>query len=230
MNWSQPINQYCERTNPGLWAEPLNAVSNAAFLLAAAFAFSYWRRNGRGDLPALLLILLTFAIGIGSLFFHVFAVRWAWYADVVPIGIFIAGYVVLALVRFLGLKLIAAIFWLAVLETVVVSALALLPEILNRSAPYFPPLAALMMIGGLLSVRAGRGGNAARVSRERASARALFLAAVVFALSLTFRIVDLALCPIFAHGTHFLWHVFNGLVLYVLLCAAIAHAAQPQTR
>jgi len=27
---------YCERVGPGLWAEPLNAVSNAAFLIGAA--------------------------------------------------------------------------------------------------------------------------------------------------------------------------------------------------
>ena len=40
MNWSEPLNLYCERLGPGLWAEPLNAVSNAAFFIAAALLFS----------------------------------------------------------------------------------------------------------------------------------------------------------------------------------------------
>ena len=32
-----PIDAYCERLGPGLWAEPLNAVTNLAFLVAALF-------------------------------------------------------------------------------------------------------------------------------------------------------------------------------------------------
>ncbi|WP_431310977.1 ceramidase domain-containing protein [Methylobacterium nigriterrae] len=36
--WFEPIRAYCERTEAGFWAEPLNAVSNAAFLVAAALA------------------------------------------------------------------------------------------------------------------------------------------------------------------------------------------------
>jgi hypothetical protein len=30
-----PIDAYCERLGPGLWAEPLNAVTNLAFIVAA---------------------------------------------------------------------------------------------------------------------------------------------------------------------------------------------------
>ncbi len=35
MNWSAYVDNCCERLLPGFWGEPLNAVSNAAFVLAA---------------------------------------------------------------------------------------------------------------------------------------------------------------------------------------------------
>ena len=38
----QTIDAYCERTDPGYWAEPVNALTNLAFLLAALIA---WRRS-----------------------------------------------------------------------------------------------------------------------------------------------------------------------------------------
>ena len=46
MNWSQPVDLYCERLDPSFWAEPLNAFTNLSFLIAAAIAFVQWRRAG----------------------------------------------------------------------------------------------------------------------------------------------------------------------------------------
>jgi hypothetical protein len=45
--WSTPLDLYCERTDLSFWAEPVNALSNAAFLIAAAFAYRDWRTRGR---------------------------------------------------------------------------------------------------------------------------------------------------------------------------------------
>jgi hypothetical protein len=39
---------------------------------------------------------------------------------------------------------------------------------------------------------------------------------------LAFRTVDTAICPQFALGSHFVWHVLNAVVLYMLLRTAIA--------
>jgi hypothetical protein len=44
MAWSTPIDLYCERADPSFWAEPVNALSNCAFLIAAAAAFAQWRQ------------------------------------------------------------------------------------------------------------------------------------------------------------------------------------------
>ena len=35
--WTRQIDIYCERLGPGFWAEPVNALSNGAFLVAGAF-------------------------------------------------------------------------------------------------------------------------------------------------------------------------------------------------
>jgi hypothetical protein len=40
-------------------------------------------------------------------------------------------------------------------------------------------------------------------------------------VSLVFRSIDQAVCASFPLGTHFLWHCLNGLVLYLLLRAAL---------
>jgi hypothetical protein len=44
-------------------------------------------------------------------------------------------------------------------------------------------------------------------------------------VSLALRSVDLAACDAFPLGTHFVWHVLNAAVLYVLLRTAIKEAA-----
>ena len=228
MNWNELVLQCCERVGPGFWAEPVNAVSNAAFLIAAGFAYMLWRRRGGRDLPVFALILVTFTVGIGSFLFHTFAVHWAWFADVVPIGIFIAGYLVLALRRFLGFGLVGAILWLIAFEAISAGFIrAFPPEFLNRAAGYLPALAALVLIGGLLTMRSYRAGSEAGRAplreRDRAAGRAFILAAGLFALSLVFRVVDLPICEAFPTGTHFIWHIFNALVLYVLLRAATTY-------
>ena len=59
------IDLYCERLGPGLWAEPVNALTNAVFFVAA---WAIWRNaqklNAR-DGGTGLLIGLTVVIGIG---------------------------------------------------------------------------------------------------------------------------------------------------------------------
>jgi hypothetical protein len=51
---------------------------------------------------------------------------------------------------------------------------------------------------------------------------AIWLAAILFVISLAFRTMDQAVCPGFPLGTHFIWHLLNATVLLVLLEAAIS--------
>ena len=208
MDWSTPLDLYCERTDASFWAEPVNAVSNVAFLIAAAAAFRLWRRGDRDDWPALALIGVVATVGIGSFVFHTVATRAAILADVIPIAIFIYGYLLLALVRFLHVKAVTAgaivVAFAAGAQALAASAP---PRLLNGSVGYLPALAALIAV----ALSAG----------EQGTRRSLRLAAVVFAVSLAFRTADTAICPQFALGSHFIWHVLNAAVLYVLLRTAI---------
>jgi Ceramidase len=207
VNWSTPIDLYCERTDASFWAEPANALTNAAFLIAAAAASLLWRRAGGRDWPALALIVVVAAVGLGSFTFHTVATRGAMLADVIPIAIFIYGYLLLALRRFLHLSAAAAI---AIVVGYAAGAQALSwlgpPRALNGSIGYLPALVAMVAM--------------ARVTHGRVR-RGLELAVMIFTVSLALRTIDLAACEIFPFGTHFLWHLLNAAVLYVLLRTAI---------
>ncbi|RIY02553.1 hypothetical protein D3218_04060 [Aureimonas flava] len=211
MDWFAPIDAYCERLGPGVWAEPANAITNLAFVLGAAVALAEWRRAPGRDGVSLAFVLLVAVIGLGSFLFHTLANGWTLLADVLPIAVFIYGYFALALFRFLRLRPAAAIagtIGFAVAGQVVERLAA---PVLGSSASYLP---ALLALGGMGALLAGRGHGAGRP---------LLLAAAVFALSLTFRTLDVPLCPTFALGTHFLWHVLNAATLTLCLLAAIRH-------
>ncbi|MEJ2376683.1 MAG: ceramidase domain-containing protein [Pseudolabrys sp.] len=109
MDSSRAVDLYCERTDPSFWAEPVNAVSNAAFLIAVAVAFVQWRRAGAHGWPVPLLIALTAAVGAGSFIFHTVATQGAELFDTIPIAVFIYAYLLFALRRFLGLSLLAGL-------------------------------------------------------------------------------------------------------------------------
>jgi hypothetical protein len=40
-------------------------------------------------------------------------------------------------------------------------------------------------------------------------------------VSLTFRTIDIAVCDAFTLGTHFVWHMLNAVVIYILLREAV---------
>lgn len=207
--WSTPIDLYCERTGPVFWAEPVNAWSNVAFLVAAVAAFELWRKKGDGDLAILALIVMAAVVGLGSFAFHTLATRGAMLLDVVPIGIFIYGYFLFAARRLLALPWPVAVILVVAFAAVSTALASWVPRsVLNGSSGYFPALAALFVIGGL--------------KRRTPGGQALLAAAAVFVASLVFRIIDLDICGVLPLGTHFLWHILNAAVLYLVLRGTMA--------
>jgi hypothetical protein len=193
------IDLYCERLGPGLWAEPLNAVTNLAFALAA------WRLarlagapGPAGDRGVLALAGLALALAIGSGLFHTVATPWAMAADVLPILLFQLLVLLLWLQRRLGLALLPAaglcgLFLLACL------AGRSVPGLLNGSLAYAPTLAVLALL--------------AWHDRRRGRGSLLLQATLLFALSLLLRSLDNLLCPVWPLGTHLFWHLLNAEVL-----------------
>ncbi|WP_234996023.1 ceramidase domain-containing protein [Streptoalloteichus hindustanus] len=215
VDWTDQIDSYCERTGPGLLAEPVNAVSNLAFLVAA---FAVWRslqRAGR-PIPASLraLVALVAVIGLGSGAFHTFATVWASAADVLPISAFMVFYLVCYLHWFWGVRWGWA-WWSVpafVLFSLTVTTLVTVTLGGQRgSTGYVPALAVLA------------GAGVALLNSDRTLRRCAYLlvgAAGLFTVSLALRTLDEPLCAALPLGTHFLWHVLNAMVLY-LVCQAL---------
>ena len=82
------IDDYCERLGPGMWAEPLNVISNLSFFVAAWLLWRYARKNRMKDTGGYMLIALIAVIGVGSTLFHTFANRLTEWMDVIPIMLF----------------------------------------------------------------------------------------------------------------------------------------------
>jgi preprotein translocase subunit SecE len=231
MNFGEKIYLYCERgQNPAFWAEPLNAVTNAAFIIAALVAARDYLalQPERRKLAGALLIVLTFVIGIGSFLFHTYATRWASLADTIPIAIFMLAYFAFVLRRFMGLNWIFVLLGLAAFYAAIryaggiqCSYGELLPitarsgaRCMNGTVGYAPAFLALL--------------GSAVVLASHPAGRSIALASVVFLVSMTFRTLDLELCELsriggHLFGSHFMWHTLNGVMLYILLRAAIRY-------
>jgi hypothetical protein len=98
--WLTPVDGYCERLGPGYWAEPVNALTNLAFVLVAVVVWPRvrGRRTGQGMAGVLALI------GVGSWLFHTHANRLTGLMDVLPILAFILIYVFAATRDFMGAR------------------------------------------------------------------------------------------------------------------------------
>ena len=290
MDWTRAVDIYCERVSPTFWAEPVNALTNLAFIVAGLAALrleaqraghsvslvlglglfcaaalvavvsqiiaAAWATTASDVPPALIAVMAgatlgvialaltrmpsalpeagvswsaiwlsgnAIVIGVGSFLFHTVATPWAGAADTIPIMIFIIGFFAVAMRVFAGLGWGAsALVTLGFLVGMVALSAALRPlvgEIMGGSQSYVPALVALFGVGWWLSAR-----------RAHPAGSALMQAGGVFALSLTFRSLDAPLCGLIPVGVHFLWHICNGVVFWLLLRAVIRHdpRLQPQ--
>jgi len=201
MGWLDPVDAYCERTGPDYWSEPVNALTNLAFIAAALIMAG--RLRGPGMAMGRVLAGVLFVIGVGSWLFHTHANRLTGLLDVLPILVFILLYVFAATRDFLGARpLVAALVTAGFLPyaALTVPLFSMVPG-LGSSAGYAPVPLLILVYALLLRHRLPR------------VARGLAVGAGVLILSLTFRTLDQASCAILPMGTHFLWHILNAVML-----------------
>ncbi len=249
MNWDAQLFNYCERgADPSFWAEPFNALTNGAFIAAAAFAAVRLakevrlakdkRRAPDGSVRFVTgttiqiatlwgLVGLVALIGVGSFAFHTLATQLAQLGDIVPIGLFMLAYMSFALHRFLGYSWRGVALGLIGFAAACIAAASIkcgdgVRPCFNGSLNYLPALLGLLSIGVLVwRQKPGCG-----VPNSRTIGALLIASASLFAVSLILRTIDRSACEgwlISGHvmGTHFLWHLLNGGMLYLLLRAAI---------
>ncbi len=210
------LDLYCERLGPEFWAEPLNAVSNLAFLVSAGLQWRLMRRTPGGDgIATRVLIGLVAAIGVGSFLFHTLGVYWAMLADVIPIFVYQLMFLIFYMHGVLRLRSGAWLAWLGLFVLCSVGSAALPQAWLNGSLSYAP---ALGFVAGLGVVHRRRGLQAPN---------ALLWATVAFAVALTCRCLDMLVCAGFPWGTHYAWHALNAVVLYFATQAYLLNRTVP---
>lgn len=208
MELTRAIDGYCERLDPGYWAEPINAVTNAAFLIAAWFM---WRRSAGVPLARALVVIL-FAIGVGSFLFHTHAQVWAAIADVLPILMFILVYIFAINRDAWGFGAVGALALTGLFipyAAVTVPIFQLLP--IGGTAGY-APVPTLILIYAVLLRR-----------REPVLARGLAIGAGILLLSMTMRTIDEPLCDLIPMGTHYWWHILNAIMLGWMIEVYVRH-------
>lgn len=213
MELTRQADIYCERIGPAFWAEPVNAVTNAAFLIAALVM---WRRSRDAHLPlATALVAILALIGVGSFLWHTVAQVWTAIIDSGAIAAFALTFVFAANRDFIGLAL-----WKAVVATSLFLPYVALTVPLFDRLPFFTissgywPLPLLMVAYGIFLWR-----------RAPATARGLLIAAGLVSVSLTLRSLDTALCGAIPLGTHFLWHLLNAVLLGWMIEVYLRHMA-----
>ncbi len=215
MDWYQTIDGYCERLDPGYWAEPVNALTNLCFVIAALVMA--WRLRGTSLPLGWAMTVILAMIGLGSYLFHTHAQGWSALTDTGSIAAFILIYLYAASRDFLGLSpLLASVcvvgfFPFAATMTPVFSML----PVVNVSAGYLP-VALLIAIYGL-------------ILRKKApeTARGLLVGAAILLVSIVLRSLDMPLCGAFPVGTHFLWHILNATMLGWMIEVYRCHMLAP---
>ncbi|NKE55499.1 hypothetical protein FXN61_01140 [Lentzea sp. PSKA42] len=194
------VDAYCERLGPGIWAEPLNAITNLAFLIGALLLL---RKQAPPSLKALPILLAL--VGLASLSFHTLATPLTGALDSAFIAVFVLYYVVVFAHHYRQIRWSLA--WIA---APVFIAFAIAVGLLVRVGPgiYLPALIALLILAPL----AGE------------DWKWFAGAAGVFAISLTLRTLDDPLCGQITIGTHFLWHILNAVTLWLVSEAIIRRA------
>ena len=208
----QQWDEYCERVGFSLFAEPLNAISNLAFIFAAWAAWVLAKRTGTLSTSVKVLIALAASTGIGSMFWHTFATTWSLYLDVIPIALFMIVFIwlytrkVMAKGPGFAMLSVGALFLAAILVKPI-------GEALHGAPSYLPGLLAVMVLGLYHAIQ------------QKPSRFALLAAAGTYFTALFFRTIDLELCHYMTIGTHFIWHSLIGLVTYLAMRSLILSLA-----
>lgn len=209
MEWAAQFDNYCERTDLSYWSEPVNAVTNLAFILAALVM---WKRSGQNT-GAKVLCVILFVIGAGSYLFHTFATAWAALADTAPIGLFILTYLFLV-----NKNVVSWPWWVAALGTAAfIPYAAILVPFLNQ-IPFvmisnFYWTVPILLCAYAFFIR----------SKHPQTALGFVLGAALLSVSITMRSLDEILCNAIPIGTHFLWHCMNGLMLGYMIHVYTRH-------
>jgi hypothetical protein len=207
INLNTSIDIYCERVSSDLFAEPINFLSNIAFIIAFYILLQRLKDVSSSDKShkrySTILTYLILLIGLGSFLFHAFGNLWSAFADTLPIMVFILFYLYIAVRFYLEqTNLVSVAALIIFLSLNILLGYAGVEEI----ASYLTALLAMLLISAISLMR-----------QKLEISRGLLIASIIFIISLTFRQLDAFACYYIPFGTHLIWHILNAILLYSLV-------------
>ncbi|MFN2148584.1 MAG: ceramidase domain-containing protein [Anaerolineales bacterium] len=200
---------YCERLGPGWFAEPLNAISNLAFLITAVLAARWIQRQAGLSGSARALPWSIGEVGLASALYHTLRGPITFALDALSLLSFVL-LVILVVLRASEMRLALVAVVMLTFLGLESAALLLLPQpFLHGSATYLVMLLTLLLLMAL-------------IARKR-PARVMMMVpiALLFAAAILFRTIDIAVCPWLPIGTHFLWHLSAAAAAFYVIRFAV---------
>ena len=191
---------YCERNSLNILSEPFNIFTNFFFIISAVLLFNKSYINKKYP-------LIIFLIGIGSMLFHSTPNSLTGFIDIFFIISFIYYYI-FNLYKKLNMKTyVSALISINFILLCFVFGNYFKNSLLGSSSFYFPIIVHLIILYLYFLFN----------KKTYKHYNLFLLILVLFTCSILSRSLDLYLCNTILIGTHFIWHVLNSLVLYLLV-------------
>ena len=192
---------YCERTNLDLLSEPLNFFTNLFFLIASILLlFNKAIKDKK-------YALLIFLIGIGSMLLHSIPNKLTGGLDVLFIMLFVYYYIYKIYIKLNIKKYFSIIISISFILFCFIFGYFFINTFLGSSAFYLPIILHLILLYFYFLFN----------KKIYKHYKLLLYISILFSCSFLLRSVDIHICNIFFIGTHFIWHILNAVVLYLLI-------------
>jgi hypothetical protein len=207
---------YCESPIFSYFFEPLNTITNLFFMIVGYILIVQLKKGGKLDSKAVYLSSLMILIGIGSFAWHFYRSNITLLADSIPIAVFVISYLYFYLAhitkkniyRFL---LFLGFFIYTPILTILLNSYPL--ELFgNGGAGYIAAISYFLLLQFYNYI------NSVPVISKS------LLVILVFLISIFARQIDMYVCEWLGFGTHFIWHILNSLVLYLMVKLLYAKA------
>lgn len=199
---------YCEAPLYGEFFQPLNTISNATYIIAVVLFYIQLRKVNGIDTRFRILATMLLTFGFGSAAWHSFPNFWTWTLDVFPVYAFFLYVSYFIHIEVLPTPKVGQLWFVIFLVWTAVMTFLLrvgLNDMLNGAEAFIAQISYLLV----LSLYAKWKSNPL--------AKLIFILSGVFLVQLFFRQNDMALCHVWPHGLHFLWHTAGAISIYLSL-------------
>jgi len=187
-------------------AEPINALTNLAFLIAAYLGYSLLKKKQTKDRELLILPWMLLLVGLGSLAYHTARNSLTLVIDGLPIYIFILYAFFICLRELMESKLKATLVLAGFIMLEILLSIYFPRELLNGSIRHIVAVAFVSIMGWFVTRHYGP-----KVIRPLVEVVGLYILAIIF------RSIDVWICTWFPIGTHFLWHILTAFAGYQVI-------------